>query len=83
MPVVFRDGAIIYYFYSNEGVEPIHIHVRKGGPTRPEAAAKFWLDPIAEEYSDGFTPAEKRRIKAQIRAREEDIRRAWAEHFGA
>ena len=32
MPEVFRDGALVYFFYSNEGHEPIHIHVRRGTP---------------------------------------------------
>jgi hypothetical protein len=30
MPVVFRDGGLRYYFFSNEGIprEPPHIHVK-------------------------------------------------------
>ena len=42
MPVVFRDGGLRYYFYSNEGLprEPRHIHVKGGGKD-----AKIWLEP--------------------------------------
>jgi hypothetical protein len=33
MPVVFRDGGLRYYFFSNEGLprEPRHVHVKGGG----------------------------------------------------
>ena len=39
MPVVFRDGGLRYFFYSNEGLprEPRHIHVKGGGKD-----AKIW-----------------------------------------
>jgi Domain of unknown function (DUF4160) len=33
MPVVFRDGGLRYFFFSNEGREPRHIHA-KGGWSR-------------------------------------------------
>ncbi|HMK89067.1 MAG TPA: DUF4160 domain-containing protein [Methylocystis sp.] len=33
MPVVFRQGACSFFFYSNEGDprEPMHVHVVKDG----------------------------------------------------
>ena len=33
MPIVFRDGGLRYFFYSNEGLprEPRHVHVKGGG----------------------------------------------------
>jgi len=42
MPTVLRIGAARFFFYSNEGAEPAHIHVEQAG-----ALAKFWLDPVA------------------------------------
>lgn len=41
MPTVLRMGRYRFYFFSNEGEEPPHIHVKSGGEE-----AKFWLDPI-------------------------------------
>jgi len=38
MPTVLRWGPYRAFFYSNEGGEPPHIHVRSGG-----FEAKFWL----------------------------------------
>jgi Domain of unknown function (DUF4160) len=42
MPVVFREGGLRYFFFSNEGQprEPPHVHVKGHG-----CDAKIWLDP--------------------------------------
>jgi len=65
MPVVFREGGLRYFFFSNEGAprEPPHIHVKGGGRD-----AKIWLEPeilIAENY--GFNSRELARIVAVAR----------------
>jgi hypothetical protein len=41
MPVVLRIGRYRFFFFSNEGKEPLHIHVRASGDE-----ATFWLDPV-------------------------------------
>jgi hypothetical protein len=50
MPIVFREGGMRYFFFSNEGDprEPPHIHVKGGGRD-----AKIWVEPeisIADSY---------------------------------
>jgi Domain of unknown function (DUF4160) len=50
MPVVFREGGLRYYFFSNEGSprEPPHIHVKGRG-----CDAKIWMEPevaLVESY---------------------------------
>jgi hypothetical protein len=40
VPTVLRVGPYRFFFYSNEGSEPPHIHVEAGGKS-----AKFWLQP--------------------------------------
>ena len=80
MPVVFRDGGLRYYFFSNEGSpqESPHIHVRGGGRD-----AKVWIEPsvaIADSY--GFNPSELSRILRTIEANRALILKAWHEHFG-
>lgn len=40
MPVVFRSGRYAFFFFSNEGPESPHIHVKASGDE-----AKYWLDP--------------------------------------
>ena len=49
MPEVFRKYGFVFFFYSNEGNEPMHIHVRKAG-----GFAKFWIEPIELEFSQGM-----------------------------
>ena len=46
MPEVFRELGFVFFFYSNEGNEPMHIHVRKAG-----GFAKYWMEPIELEFS--------------------------------
>lgn len=41
--------VIVFFFYSNEGSEPPHIHVQTA-----EKYAKFWLVPIQLADSFGY-----------------------------
>ena len=80
MPVVFRDGGLRYFFFSNEGLrrEPRHIHAKGGGRD-----AKIWLEPdvaVAESY--GFNSAELARILRVVSERRTLILKAWDDHFG-
>jgi Domain of unknown function (DUF4160) len=80
MPVIFREGGLSYFFFSNEGSprEAPHIRVKGGGRD-----AKVWLEPepiIAESY--GFNSRELARILRVIMERRDLILRAWHEHFG-
>jgi hypothetical protein len=83
LPKVLSDHGLDYFFYSNEGMEPRHIHVRKGSPRMPEASGKWWLEPIVQEFAEGFTAAELRRIRAFILANQEQLIHAWNQHFPA
>ena len=62
MPKVRDIDGISFSFYSWEGNEPAHIHIRKGG-----AVAKYWLRPMQLVYSRGFNPNEQRKIKKLLR----------------
>lgn len=82
MPTVLRVGSLIFFFYSNEGQEPPHIHIRKGAK-RSDAIAKWWLSPPAKAYSHGFTVAESRTIESTVRTRRKELLDAWRKHFEA
>ncbi|MCI0405089.1 MAG: DUF4160 domain-containing protein, partial [candidate division Zixibacteria bacterium] len=41
MPTVARIKGFRFFFFSNEGHEPPHIHVEHG-----DKYAKFWLEPV-------------------------------------
>lgn len=80
MPLIFRDGGLRYFFFSNEGLprEPRHVHIKGGGKD-----AKVWLEPmvtIAESY--GFNSVELARILRVVSERRDVILRAWDEYFG-
>jgi hypothetical protein len=80
MPVIFRDGSLRYFFFSNEGSprEPPHIHVKGSGRD-----AKIWLEPevaIAESY--GFNSSELARILHGVAVRRALILKAWHDYFG-
>jgi len=49
MPTIFLWNGYRFYFFSNEGNEPPHVHVSKGG-----SAAKFWLTDGSLAYNDNF-----------------------------
>ena len=65
MPTILFINGWRFFFYSNEGNEPIHIHVQKA-----ECEAKFWIliesREIAEVYSYNLSKTDKREVKKLI-----------------
>lgn len=53
MPTILRESGFAFYFYSEEGGEPPHVHADKGGGT-----VKFWLLTLRVAGSEGLKPAE-------------------------
>jgi hypothetical protein len=53
LPTIARIGPFRFFFYSNEGNEPPHVHVQQ-----ESKVAKFWLSPVALAASGGFAAAE-------------------------
>ncbi|MCK1358467.1 DUF4160 domain-containing protein [Bradyrhizobium sp. 199] len=49
MPTVLRWGPYRAFFYSNEGNEPPHVHVRAAN-----CEAKFWLHDLDVAVNAGF-----------------------------
>lgn len=61
MPTVLKIGGFRFFFYSNEGNEPPHIHVEKGS-----SVAKYWLQPVLFENSYGFSATEINSIRKLV-----------------
>ncbi|MCC6841023.1 MAG: DUF4160 domain-containing protein [Flavobacteriales bacterium] len=78
MPTVLLREGFSFYFWSDEGSEPPHVHVSKG-----TGLAKWWLvsEPTAE-YSNGFKKQEQRKIAQLIKEHHETLIQAWKNHFG-
>lgn len=64
------------FLYANEGQEPLHVHVRRAG-----GYAKFWIDPLELDISEGLKVQELAKAEDLIRENETLIRRKWHEVF--
>jgi hypothetical protein len=77
-PTIFRERGFRFLFFSREESRR-HIHVQGS-----KGEAKFWIDPeisLAENY--GFSKKDLRIVQSIIEEREDEIRSAWAAHFGS
>ena len=76
MPEVFRKQGYVFFFYSNENREPMHIYVRKAG-----GFAKFWMEPIELDYSSGLKTKEVSKAEQLLAETQDLVRRKWHEVF--
>jgi len=76
VPTVHREAGYVFYFYAEEGTEPPHVHVDKGGGT-----AKLWLQPVRLPYAEGLKVSELRQILRIAERRQETLLRKWNEFF--
>ena len=78
MPEVFRELGFVFFFYANEGIEPIHIHVRKAA-----GFAKYWLDPIELDFSQGMKVQDLKTAEQLIIDNLDKIKTKWNEVHGS
>jgi hypothetical protein len=78
MPTVLRVGRFRFFFFSNEGREPAHIHVKAGSDE-----AKFWLDPVQLAANYGFNGRELNQIQRLVEEHRGELLEAWNEYFSA
>ena len=79
MPTVSGiPGPHRLYFYNFDCNEPKHVHVR-----RERKVCKFWLEPVAFAYNNGFSAKELNRIRKKIVDHLDQISEAWDEHCGS
>ncbi len=77
MPTVLEVDGFRFYFYANEGSEPPHVHVDKGGAT-----AKVWLATGEWAQSHGYTSTQQRVIRKIVTEHQAELRERWNEFFG-
>ena len=77
MPTVLRIGPYRFVFFSNEGQEAPHIHVKAAGDE-----AKYWLDPVQLAANYGFNARELNEIRGLVEEHREQLLEAWHEHLG-
>ena len=71
------SGPYWFFFYSFDCSEPIHVHVR-----RERNEAKFWVEPVALAWNQGFSSRDLNEIRRIIVANDLSIIEAWYEHCG-
>lgn len=76
MPTVLRNGPYRFFYYAGDGEEPPHVHVE-----RDDCEAKFWLDPVRLERSDGFAAKELRRIEHIVTEHHHQLMESWNDFF--
>jgi len=77
MPTILRDGRWRFFFYSNEGSEPPHVHVESS-----DGGARFWLTPVALVVSTRLRSRELRELERFIRLNRKVLLEAWNDFFG-
>lgn len=67
-----------FFFYSNEGNEPRHVHVWRG-----DGMAKYWLEPDVElaDTNGRFKVKELKRAEELVKKHTDKIKKAWDKHF--
>jgi hypothetical protein len=78
MPEVFRKLGFVFFFYSNEGNEPIHVHVRKAG-----GFAKFWIEPVELDFAQGMKIQDLKTAEELIHENKPLIEEKWHEIHGS
>jgi hypothetical protein len=75
MPTVIKIGHFRFHFYSDEGSEPPHVHVRS-----PDGECKFWLVPMITLASNrGIPPHELRKVEKLVYEHQDKLRTAYYE----
>jgi Domain of unknown function (DUF4160) len=76
MPTFLRSGPYRLFVYAGGREEPPHVHVE-----HYDKVAKFWLDPIRLQRSDGFSRRDMARIQNLLRVNQARLLEAWNDYF--
>lgn len=76
MPTVFRSNGYRFFFYSNEGNEPCHVHVEGHG-----GEMKIWIKSMTVAESYGLSGKQQRQVIEIVKAHKQAIEEAWNAHF--
>lgn len=76
MPTVMRLDGYRFFFFSNEGNEPVHIHVESG-----DGYCKYWILPVSLAHSSGYDSSELNKIRKLVEEHSTIIEKSWNEYF--
>ena len=75
MPTVLRIGPYRFHFYSDEYLEPPHIHIET-----PEGECKFWLDPVRLARNKGVPAKTVRDIEKLVFEHQQLLKEKYDEY---
>ena len=76
MPTVIKVQGYRFFFFSQEGNEPPHIHIE-----HRDKVAKYWLKPANLASSYGFRSHELAKIRTLVNEHNGLFLEKWYEHF--
>ena len=76
MPTVLKTQGYRFFFFSQEGNEPPHIHIEHG-----DKVSKYWLKPIQLARSYGFRSHELAKIRILVIEHNKLFLEKWDEYF--
>lgn len=76
MPTLLLLNGYRFFFFSQEGDEPPHVHVEHGDKT-----GKFWLQPVELSSSDGFRAHELSKVRLMVIENRIFFMEKWNAHF--
>lgn len=77
MPRVFEWKGWRFEFYSLDGAEPPHIHIRKDNKE-----TKVWLENLAIARNKRCTDKELNELLDVVKSHRQEFMERWNEHFG-
>lgn len=78
MPTVLRIKGLRFHFYSDEGAEPAHIHIRSA-----DGECKFWLSPISLARNKGIPAHQLREIERIVFDQQELLLEKFNEYYSS
>jgi len=77
MPTILLTGGYRFFFFSNEGSEPRHVHVESG-----QGYAKLLLDPVEVLVSMGYNGSELTALRQLVKENAGLFKESWDAYFG-
>ena len=76
MPTIKIIGGYRFFFFSNEGNEPPHVHIESG-----DNYAKFWIRPVKLARNYGFNSSELNQLRLLVFENQILLKEKWDDYF--
>jgi len=76
MPTILLIQGFRFFFFSQEGNEPPHIHIEHG-----DKVAKYWLNPVELSSSTDFRSHELKKVRMLVIEHRHLFLEKWNEYF--